>query len=166
MTTMTLRAITLAVALTLPAAVLAQDLPALSDDGLLDGIVAATEGFDAARLLVLMQEARQRGLLMFSDAVACKAEIPDTGVLSSEINRGVVSWAYHMRVWEMALAAGHCGCAFDLLSFTQFTADMTGHAPEDLTAADIGILRQFWQDRRREIEPSYAAFTAEFCARE
>jgi hypothetical protein len=165
MTTTLVSAISLVAGLALPMALLAQDLPVLRDDQLLVSIGAATEAADAAGLLALMQEARGRGLLMFNAGKTCNADIPDTGVLSSEINRGAVTWAYHMRVWDMALTAGHCGCATDLLSFAQFTSDITGHAPEDLTAADVGTLRQFWQDQRREIEPAYAAFAAEACAR-
>lgn len=165
MNTLKMRIIALFAGLAMPITLLAQDLPALRDDQLLVSIGAATEAADAAGLLALMQEARRRGLLMFDAGKTCNAEIPDTGVLSSEINRGVVTWAYHMRVWELALTAGDCGCATDLLSFAQFARDMTGHTPEDLTAADVGTLRQFWQDQRREIEPTYAAFAAETCAR-
>ena len=165
MTNTLVSAISLVAWLALPMALLAQDLPALRDDQLLVSIGSATEAADAAGLLALMLEARRRGLLMFDAGKTCNADIPDTGVLFSEINRGVVTWAYHMRVWDLALTAGDCGCATDLLSFAQFARDMTGHAPEDLTAADVGTLRQFWQDQRREIEPTYAAFAAETCAR-
>ena len=165
MTNTLVSAISLVAGLALPMALLAQVLPALRDDQLLVSIGAATEAADAAGLLALMLEARRRGLLMFDAGKTCNADIPDTGVLFSEINRGVVTWAYHMRVWDLALTAGDCGCATDLLSFAQFARDMTGHAPEDLTAADVGTLRQFWQDQRREIEPTYAAFAAETCAR-
>ena len=150
----------------LPTALLAEDLPTLRDDQLLDGIVAATEGADATGLLALMQEARRRGLLMFPDGEVCEADIPETGVLSSEINRGVVSWAYHMLLWEMAMTQGHCGCVYDLLTFEQFAIDLTGHAGADLTPAEVDAFRQFWLDQRREIEPAYAVFTAEFCASE
>lgn len=160
------RAIALVAGLALPTALLAEDLPALRDDQLLDGIVAATEGADASGLLALMQEARRRGLLMFAEGNICEAGIPETGVLASQINRGVVTWAYHMLLWDMAMTQGHCGCVYDLLTFEQFAIDLTGHTGADLTLADVDVFRQFWQDQRREIEPAYAVFTAEFCASE
>ncbi len=58
----------------------AQEPADLRDDELLSDIVVVTETGEADRLLALMREVRDRGLLMFEDVRQCESPVPKTGL--------------------------------------------------------------------------------------
>jgi hypothetical protein len=143
--------------------VLSQPIEQLRDDRLLEQVVSATSDGDANELLNLMREVRARGLLMFPDIDICHSQVPDTGILSSKITRGGVNWAYHMRVWSLAIEQNQCGCPYNLLSPDAFALELTDHAMTDLSTADAGVLRSYWIQNRDIVEPAYQTFQLEVC---
>lgn len=141
----------------------AQEPADLRDDELLSDIVVVTEAGEADRLLALMREVRDRGLLMFEDVRECESPVPTTGILDNQFNRGAVNWAYHMEVWARAMAAGDCGCPYRLLSFEEFSEEVAGTSPENIDASDVQEFTKFWVERRAVVEPEYKAFKAQTC---
>ena len=141
----------------------AQEPAELRDDQLLSDIVVVTEAGEADRLLALMREVRDRGLLMFEDIRECESPVPKTGLLENEIMRGEVNWAYHMEVWSRAMAAGDCGCPYKYLSFEEFSEDVAGTSPENIDASDVDEFAMFWVERRDVVQPAYRAFKAQTC---
>lgn len=145
-----------------PATSYGQSSSDMRDDQLLGAIVQATEESEAADLLGFMQEASRRGLLMFEGERICESGVPETGLMDNQFKRGRVNWAYHMRVWEMAMEDGFCGCVYELQSFPQFQRELVGHDGE-ITESDVDVFNAFWRERKQVIEPAYRAFKDERC---
>ena len=141
----------------------AQQIADLRDDELLSDIVIVTETGEADRLLALMREVRDRGLLMFEDIRQCESAVPEDGLLDNEILRGTVNWAYLMEIWSVAMAEGDCGCPYELLSFDDFSERVAGTSPENITTEDVKKFQRFWMERREVVEPAYRAFKVQTC---
>ena len=143
---------------------LAQDTSSLRDDQLLVAVVAATEAQDADRLLSLMTEVRARGSLMFTaESQACEPVIPETGPLASLISRGSAQWAYITQSRMTAMKAGDCGCPYSLLSFDDFTLELTGSVAADLTPNDLSVLQAFRAANESAIDQEWRDFRQNSC---
>lgn len=144
--------------------IMAQESASLRDDQLLGAVAAATETQDADRLLELMNEARARGLLMFTaEGPACEPVIPKTGLLATLTPRGTAQWAYITRARMTAMEAGTCGCPFALLSFDDFTRDLTGAVAPDMTSADLATLQDFRAENEASVTEQWRAFRQNVC---
>ena len=148
----------------LAAPILAQDAATLRDDQLLGAVAAATQTQDADRLLELMNEARARGLLMFTaEGPACEPVIPRTGLLATLTPRGTAQWAYITRARMTAMETGTCGCPFALLSFDDFTRNLTGTVAPDMTSADLATLQDFRSESEASVTEQWRAFRQNIC---
>jgi hypothetical protein len=144
--------------------ILAQDAATLHDVQLLGAVAAATETRDADRLLELMIEVRARGLLMFAaDGQTCEPVIPKTGLLATLTPRGTAQWAYVTQSRMTAMEAGNCGCPFALLSFDDFTRDLTGAVAPDLTQGDLATLQGFRVQNDAPVAEKWRAFRHYVC---
>ena len=144
--------------------ILAQEAASLRDDQLLAAVAAATETQDADRLLELMIEVRARGLLMFTaDGQTCEPVIPKMGLLATLTPRGTAQWAYITQSRMTGMEAGDCGCPFALLSFDDFTRDLTGAVAPDLTQGDIAALQDFRAENEAPVTEQWRVFRQNVC---
>ncbi|MEQ8922658.1 MAG: hypothetical protein RLP08_18190 [Marinovum algicola] len=155
---------TLTLVLGMATTALAQDIPDLPDDQLLDAIVTATDARDKDRLLEQMLEVQARELLMFKaeDAV-CEFTYPDTEFFRNEIFRGTVHWAYATDQSEAAMQSGNCSCIYSTSSFRAFLQETVGKGPSELTSADYNLLRRYRRDEWHDMLDRYDEFRSANC---
>ncbi len=144
----------------------AQEASDLSDTGVLDALQEAIDASDEARVLELMQEAESRGLTIEARGGAPRCEqpvVPKVGALEHPFRWGMAKQAHGIRLRQLAMEQGYCGCLSKLMDFAEFTQERTGKAPETLTEGDLTAIREWYHGIRGEIREPYIAYRNRQC---
>jgi hypothetical protein len=135
----------------------ADDLATVSDLDLMEQTREAVGARDADLALELLTEMQRRGTGIFAGAekVACEEviELPD-GITDWRF-KGAARQAYITSAKKRQLASGTCGCLFTDYPFDDFTAEVLGKSPVDLTDGDRPALETYLASEQRDVETRY-----------
>lgn len=138
----------------------AKDLATVSDLDLLQQTREAVGAQDADLALDLLTEMQRRGTGIFAGAekVACEEviELPD-GITDWRF-KGAARQAYITSARKRQLASEACGCLFTDYLFDDFTAEVLGKSPVDLTDGDRPALETYLASEQRDVETRYRTF--------
>ena len=148
-----------AVFLSVPELTRAQDLTTVSDLDLLAKTREAVGAQDADLALELLTEMQRRGTGIFAGAekATCEEviELPD-GITDWRF-KGAARQAYITSARKRQLASEACGCLFADYPFDDFTTEVLGKSPVDLTDGDRAALETYLAAQQRDVDGRYRA---------
>ena len=143
----------------LPGLGLAEDLTTVSDLDLMEQTREAVGARDADLVLDLLTEMQRRetGIFARAEKAACEEviELPD-GITDWRF-KGAARQAYITSARKRQLASEACGCLFADYPFDDFTTEVLGKSPVDLTDGDRAALETYLASEQRDVETRYRA---------
>lgn len=137
----------------------ADDLATVSDLDLMEQTREAVGAQDADLALELLTEMQRRGTGIFAGAekATCEEviELPD-GITDWRF-KGAARQAYITSARKRQLASEACGCLFADYPFDDFTTEVLGKSPVDLTDGDRAALETYLASEQRDVETRYRA---------